>query len=464
PVSPELESALLDGPGLVRLIFNRRVDREFVLSLDPRVSGPDRSYGPVSAEISGGTALGPAALVAFEGLGSPDPGELNSGLWEIRSRLPSAALRLGGAVYGPAFASDEKMGLFALDGRYFIRVFAPFATKVEAVFYRGPGAPEAAAHPLRPAGRGLWEAVLPEDPGGCWKMRVTAGGKVSEGLDPSSASVTAHDGLALTRGDASPVSAGPDFGLSEAVIYELNVRDFTIDASSGVREPGKYLGLAESGAVHPARPGLRTGLDHLSELGVNVVHIMPFQDFENDEAGACYNWGYMTVNFNSPDGWYATGLYDGERVRESKAMIDALHKKGIKVVMDVVYNHTAETRDKAFNFNVLAKDYYYRTKDDGSYWNGSGCGNEFRSEAPMGRKFIMDSLLHWLTEYKVDGFRFDLMGLIDLDTVSVIVKRLKEVKPDVIIYGEPWAAGPTPVKGVAKGAQRSMGYAVFNDG
>jgi pullulanase len=171
----------------------------------------------------------------------------------------------------------------------------------------------------------------------------------------------------------------------------------------------------------------------------------------------------MTVNFNSPEGAYATRQDDLSRVREAKEMIDAFHRKGLKVIMDVVYNHTAETRSKVYNFNALAMDYYYRVNPDGTYSNGSGCGNEFKSEAPMARKFLIDSLLHWVRDYKVDGFRFDLMGLMDLDTVTAAVRALRAVKPDILIYGEPWTAGTTPVRGVRKGSQRSAGYAVFND-
>ena len=243
----------------------------------------------------------------------------------------------------------------------------------------------------------------------------------------------------------------------------MHIRDFSIDGFSGIEHKGKYLAFTETGTVHPGYRDIKTGIDHLSELGVNAVHILPFQDFENNESSPVYNWGYMPVNFNSPEGWYATGPYGSGRVKEAKAMIDALHKKGIKVIMDVVYNHTAETSKKVFNFDALAKDYYYRVKEDGTYWNGSGCGNEFKSESPMGRKFIIDSLLHWVNDYKVDGFRFDLMGLIDQDTAFALVQRLKDVKTDILIYGEPWTSGDTPVTGVRKGTQRSKGFSVFND-
>ncbi|MEK7721265.1 MAG: alpha-amylase family glycosyl hydrolase, partial [Elusimicrobiota bacterium] len=225
-----------------------------------------------------------------------------------------------------------------------------------------------------------------------------------------------------------------------------------------------YLGAAEAGTRHPEFPLITTGLDHIAGLGVNAVHILPFQDFENGDNASVYNWGYMPVNFNSPEGSYASNPADGSRVRETKLMIDAFHRKGLKVIMDVVYNHTAETRAAVYNFNAAAMDYYYRLNSDGTYPNGSGCGNEFRTEAPMARKFLLDSLLYWMREYRVDGFRFDLMGLIDAETAAEIMRVLKLENPGIFIYGEPWTAGATPAKGVKKGSQRSLGFAVFNDG
>ncbi len=171
----------------------------------------------------------------------------------------------------------------------------------------------------------------------------------------------------------------------------------------------------------------------------------------------------MPVHFNSPEGWYATQTHNSKRVEELKVLISALHEKGMKVVMDVVYNHTAETQQEFYSFNVMAENYYYRQRADGSYYNGSGCGNEFRSESPMGRKFILDSLKYWVTQYNVDGFRFDLMALIDMKTMETIVKELKSLKSDILIYGEPWSAGPTPIQKIEKGSQRSKGFAVFND-
>jgi pullulanase len=191
---------------------------------------------------------------------------------------------------------------------------------------------------------------------------------------------------------------------------------------------------------------------------------MPVQDFEHDDFSDNYFWGYMPVNFNSPDGWFATNLFNDSRIREFKKLVDELHKSGIKVVMDVVYNHTAETSPEVlYNFNGFTPSYYYRQKLDGSYWNGSGCGNEVRSENPMVRRFIVESLKYWVEEYKIDGFRFDLMGLIDIETMREIVKTLRSMEPNIFIYGEPWTAGETPIQPTVKGTQRKEGFGVFND-
>lgn len=469
PSSPDISiriaSALLESENEVKVVFNRVVDLPYVSKQGFYATNGGNIIRPLKAGLPANRPYGRAAALTFDSLGPVDFRALNSGRWQLHSRdMKPAVLRLGGAVYGDYFKSDKEMGLRVRDGKTFIRVFAPFASKVEALFYDTPVPRGASACPLAWKENGLWETEVAADlTGKYWKFRTSQDGRTLEGLDPYAPSVTAHDGLAFVESGASAVAPGPVFDLSETVLYETHIRDFSIDGFSGAEHKGKYLAFTETGTVHPEYRDIKTGIDHLSELGVNAVHLLPFQDFENDESSPAYNWGYMPVNFNSPEGWYATGLYGGERVKEAKAMIDALHKKGIKVIMDVAYNHTAETGGKIYNFGALAKDYYYRVKEDGTYWNGSGCGNEFRSEAPMGRKFIIDSLLHWVNEYKVDGFRFDLMGLIDRDTVFALVKRLKEVKPDILIYGEPWAAGDTPAKGVRKGSQRSKGFSVFND-
>ncbi len=463
-ISTRITGAWLDGEGAVRVAFNRAVNAAFLERQGFYLTRGEGAFHPVKAAPAEDAAYARSAELTFDSLGRPDYAAVNAGGYLLHSRdFKPAALALGGALYGEDFYSARPMGAVTEGGATVIRIFAPRAVKAEALVYEAPGA-KPAAHALVYKDRGVWEKNFGASlEGKYYRLRVTQGGKVYEGLDPYAASVTGDDGLALILNDATSVAPGPVFDLSEAVIYEVHLRDLTMDEFSGVKNKGKYLGAAEAGTRHPKFPGLATGLDHITELGVNTVHILPFQDFENGDSTTAYNWGYMPVNFNSPEGSYATSPAGGARVREAKAMIDAFHRKGLKVILDVVYNHTAETRSRVYNFNALAMDYYYRVKPDGAYFNGSGCGNEFNTEAPMARRFMMDSLLHWVREYKVDGFRFDLMGLIDLEAVAELVKKLRAEKPDIMIYGEPWAAGATPTNGVKKGSQRSRGYAVFSD-
>ncbi|HNW44008.1 MAG TPA: type I pullulanase [Elusimicrobiales bacterium] len=463
-ISTKITGAWLDGEGVVRVAFNRAVNAAFLQRQGFYLTLERAEFQPVRAVPAGYADYARAAVLSFDNLGRPDYAAVNAAKYQLHSRdFKPVKLELGNALYGEDFYSARPMGAVTENGATVIRIFAPKAVKAAALIYTSTSArPE--EHALEYKDHGVWEKNFGEPlEGRYYRLRVVQGEKVYEGLDPYARAVTADDGLALIAVDTTPVAESPVFGLSEAVIYEVHLRDLTMDEFSGVRKKGKYLGAAQEGTRHPGFPEIATGLDHMAELGVNTVHILPFQDFLNGDSTTTYDWGYMPVNFNSPEGSYATNTHDISRVREAKQMIDAFHRKGLKVVMDVVYNHTAETRSRVFNFNALAMDYYYRVNPDGSYSNGSGCGNEFNTEAPMARKFLVDSLLYWVREYKVDGFRFDLMGLIDLEAVGELVKKLREERPDIIIYGEPWAAGATPVNGVKKGSQRSRGYAVFSD-
>ncbi|OGH62843.1 MAG: type I pullulanase [Candidatus Lindowbacteria bacterium RIFCSPLOWO2_12_FULL_62_27] len=367
----------------------------------------------------------------------------------------------------PSFYSDVELGAIWSDARTVFRTFAPTALEVSVRLYEAPtgGAPKEFA--MERIGHGIWEASVEGDMRNVYyKFHTRLSDGEFEVVDPYSRSNTAHNGRCMVVADATPVAPPPAFAPEDAIIYELHIRDFTIDPAAGVstQHRGKYLGLTEEGTRFSEDRTIRTALDHLKELGVNVVQILPFQDFDNNESSEAYNWGYMPYHFNSPDGWFATRRDDATRVREVKRMVGALHRAGIKVVMDVVYNHTAEGSPQVrMSFNGLAPNYYYRTRPDGSYWNGSGTGNEFRSEAPMVRKYIVDSLTYWVREYDIDGFRFDLMGLIDLETCKQVVAEVRKIKPDALIYGEPWAAGETPIDKTEKGDQRGLGFGVFND-
>lgn len=229
---------------------------------------------------------------------------------------------------------------------------------------------------------------------------------------------------------------------TDAVIYETHIRDFSIDPSSGVSEQnrGKYLAFTEKGTKCK---NSYTCLSHLKALGVTHVQLLPIYDFCTvDEAHPekkQYNWGYDPKNFNCPEGSYSTDPYDPKcRIRELKQLIMALHEAGIGVIMDVVYNHTYHTEDSPFH---LAQPYYYHRTKMGKFTNGSGCGNETASNHAMMQKFIVDSVLYWAREYKLDGFRFDLMGLIDIDTVNLIRDKLNDINPQILMYGEGWTGG-----------------------
>jgi pullulanase len=366
--------------------------------------------------------------------------------------------------------STEPLGAIYTPEKTQFRVWAPTAGKVSLNLYDAPSGGRPRTLTLSRHRDGTWSTLLLGDWRGCYYTYVAAGrdprfDPTRELLDPYARAVTAHNGRAIIIHDETPVADRPTFPISEAIIYETHVRDFTIDPDSGIQRRGKYLGLTETNTNLTGRVDVSTGLDHLIEMGVNVVQFLPISEFHNDESNDRYGWGYDVAHHNSPDGWYATERYDARRVGEVKRLIDALHRRGLRVTLDVVFNHTFEaiSKRRVYSFEGLVPGYYYRLKPDGSYWNGSGTGNEFRTEAPMARRYILDSLKYWVNEYKVDGFRFDLLGLIDYETMLGIVRELRAIDPNLLIYGEPWAGGATPIQITGKGAQRGNGWSVFND-
>lgn len=405
------------------------------------------------------------------------------------------------------------------------RCFSPTACGVSLVLYdTAVGKSGRTVVPMRRIPEGCWKAIVQGDLKGKYYKLLSEGENKRlfpgvEVIDPYSRCNTSHTGRGLIFGtENTNICARPNVEPSEAIVYELHIRDVTVDDSSGILSPGKFMGLAErdtlmkdiskKNALEPLTPWhqekmqcvrepfqylnkLSTGLDHIAQMGVNTIQILPIQDFDNDESNdKAYKWGYMPVHFNSPDGWYASKTDSVARVTEFKMLVDAIHKAGLKVIMDVVYNHTAEDSNEfnlqaRFSFNGIAPRYYYRTcgntpvahtgestcarrgqheaRCGECYSNGSGCGNEFRSESPMGRKFVIDSLKYWVNEYRVDGFRFDLLGLIDVETLTQASAALRSIDPKILIYGEPWCGGMTPIRSTEKGMQRSRGFGVFNN-
>ncbi len=256
--------------------------------------------------------------------------------------------------------------------------------------------------------------------------------------------------------------------IGDAVIYELHVRDYTIHPSSGSTYPGKYLGLAEQGTKSPS--GQSTGIDHIKDLGVTHVHLLPVFDYRSvNEAkldSPQFNWGYDPQNYNVPDGSFSTNPYDpAVRIREFKQMVQAMHAAGLRVVMDVVYNHTGETEGS--NFNREVPGYYYRHTDDGKWSDAAACGNETASERAMMRKYIIESCAWWVKEYHIDGFRFDLMGIHDIETMNQLTDELLAIEPSLLFYGEGWTAGSSPlpdsVRALKANTARLKHFAAFSD-
>ena len=284
---------------------------------------------------------------------------------------------------------------------------------------------------------GIWEVTVKENLKGR-HYRFNVNGNYSAGVFAKAVSVNGENGVVVSPEDANPTGWENDQrpvvkSPADLVIYEMHHRDFSIGESSGIEHKGKFLALTEPAAIR-----------HLKELGINAVHILPSYDFGSvDETKLDkpqYNWGYDPVNYNVPDGSYSTNPYDPmTRIREFKQMVQALHKAGIRVILDVVYNHTYDIENS--NFQKTYPDYYYRKNADGTYSNASGCGNETASEKPMTRRFMIESVKYWINEYHIDGFRFDLMGCHDIETMNQIRKEVDKIDPTIFIYGEGWSAG-----------------------
>lgn len=263
-------------------------------------------------------------------------------------------------------------------------------------------------------------------------------------------------------------SRPPLKSFADIVLYEMHHRDFSTDSFSGIKNRGKFLALIEEGTETSL--GEKTGINHMKELGINHVHILPSFDYASiDESkleNKQYNWGYDPLNYNVPEGSYSTDPFNPiVRIKEFKQMVQALHKAGIRVILDVVYNHTFDINNS--NFEKTVPGYFYRTKTDGKYADATGCGNETASNRIMMRKYMIESVLYWVNEYHVDGFRFDLMGVHDIDTMNAIRAELDKIDPTIFIYGEGWAVGTPqlPHKDLAlKGNVFKMpGIAVFSD-
>ena len=391
----------------------------------------------------------------------------------------SAARQADDAAYlsWPSYAGEDLELSVSETGTHF-RLWSPEAQAAEVLIYdTGRNTPAVDTLEMKRAEQGTWTASvkkqlygkyytfrikhnglwLAETPG-VWAKAVGVNGNRAAIIDFAS---TNPEGWAADRG---PVVEN----ITDAVIYEMHHRDFSVDPTSGIANKGKFLALTEADTKSPQ--GQKTGIDHLKELGVTHVHILPSYDYNSvDETNLPanqYNWGYDPYNYNAPEGSYSTNPSDpATRVREMKKMVKSLHDAGIGVVMDVVYNHTANNDDS--NFSLTAPGYYYRHRPDGSYSDASGCGNETASERRQMRDFIVNSVKYWAKEYHIDGFRFDLMAIHDIETMDSVAAALKEINPSIFVYGEGWTAGDSPLpadrRALKENVAKMEGIAVFSD-
>jgi pullulanase len=377
------------------------------------------------------------------------------------------------------FYEGNDLGLSYSKIKSEFRVWSPVAEEAHLLLYKDGafGHPEAIIQMNR-AEHGVWMLEVAGDLlGKFYAFTVKIDNRWSDTVPDPYAKAVGVNGkraqvidLSLTNPEGWQVDAvSHKKMLTESpVIYELHVRDASIHHSSGIRNKGKFLGLTERGTVNDFNQS--TGLTHIKELGVTHVHLLPCFDYYTvDETNLeipQYNWGYDPMNYNTPEGSYSTNPYEGStRIREMKEMVKAFHDQGLRVVLDVVYNHTMFTESSLFN--QLVPGYYYRQTEQGGFSNASGCNNETASERQMMRKFMIESLSYWVNEFHVDGFRFDLMGIHDIPTMNAISSALKRIHPGILLYGEGWTAGASPlpeeIRAVKHNVRHMPDLAVFSD-
>lgn len=378
----------------------------------------------------------------------------------------------------PSYSGDD-LELSVTDAGTSFRLWSPKASEARVNLYDNghTGSPYAVLPMKFDAATGTWSASVPEKLyGKFYTFQIFQNGRWLDETPGVWAKAVGVNGLraAIIDLDATdPAGWNADKGpevknFTDVIVYEMHHRDMSIHPSSGIANKGKFLALTEQGTLSPE--GLSTGIDHLKELGVTHVHILPSYDYNSvDELNLqqnTYNWGYDPLNYNAPEGSYSTNPSDPEaRIREMKQMVKALHDAGIGIIMDVVYNHTAQNDES--NFELTAPGYYHRHWDDGRYSDASGCGNETASERQQMRDYIVNSVKYWADEFHIDGFRFDLMAIHDTETMNEVAAELKKINPSIFVYGEGWTAGDSPLpverRALKENVSKMQDVAVFSD-
>lgn len=380
----------------------------------------------------------------------------------------------------------DDLGAVTSGGKTTFKVWAPTASAVVVnTFAEGSDRADGSSTlissvPMEKLDRGVWSATLQCGHGTYYTYTVTTSAGTQEAVDPyaRAVGVNGNRGMVVDLDSTDPAHWDEDryvdcAAYSDAVVWEVHVRDFSNTIAESEYK-GKYLAFTETGLTNSS--GTAVGVDYLKKLGITHVHLQPTYDFatvdETQPDTPQFNWGYDPKNYNAPEGSYSTDPYHGEvRINEFKQMVRGLHQAGIGVVLDMVYNHTYDINS---NLNRIVPYYYYRYNSSGVASNGSGCGNETASDREMFRKYMVDSVVYWLTEYHVDGFRFDLMALHDIETMQAIEQAVHAINPSALIYGEGWTGGTTTLPGSRQASQANIAkitatpgsagaVAVFND-
>lgn len=377
----------------------------------------------------------------------------------------------------PLFGAQSDELIYSVKSSEF-NLWAPTAQKTKLLIYSNgvSGNPERAIS-MEKKQDGYWKAVVKGNlEGKFYTFSIKHNGKwlkETPGINAKAVGLNGNRAAIINMDKTDPADWANDKrpplkSFTDIIIYEMQHRDFSVSPNSGIVNKGKFIALTENGTTNGL--GFSTGIDHLKELGITHVHILPSYDFGSIDESKLeinkYNWGYDPKNYNVPEGSFSTNPSDpASRIREFKQMVQALHGNGIRVILDVVYNHTYV--NDGSNFSLTAPGYFYRYNQDRSYSNASGCGNETASEKEMMRRFMVESVMYWVNEFHIDGFRFDLMGIHDIETMNLLRQELDIIDPSLFIYGEGWTAGGSPLdeklRAVKSNGLKMPRIAVFSD-
>lgn len=379
--------------------------------------------------------------------------------------------------YPPYYGTDLELTYSPQQSKF--TLWSPAAKQVKLNLYTsGEGGELIEQLQMKSSDKGTWRIEVNRDLKGMFytfQVRDKKGKWLDEtpGIWAKAVGVNGNRAAIIDWEETNPAGWNQDKAptlknFTDIIIYEMHHRDFSVSPTSGIQNKGKFLALTETGTKTPE--GLSSGIDHLKELGVTHIHILPSYDYASIDETRLednkYNWGYDPKNYNTPEGGYSTDPYNPvSRVKEFKEMVQSLHQNGLRVVLDVVYNHTYA--NEGSNFSLTAPGYFYRHNPDGTFSDASACGNETASERAMMRHYIIESVKYWVNEYHIDGFRFDLMGIHDIETMNEVRAALTKIDPSIFVYGEGWTAKDSPLplekRAIKVNAPQLNNIAVFSD-